>query len=255
VKGGRVRADRRIDAFWAGFFGVPERALAEAGARVVPHAGLGDYAGVWFFVRGGACVVSAPPAWCETLRGALAEESFEALLSEDALRALFGESFRGTVGPAYQGWLDPGRFRPRPSPAVRAIAPGDARAIESLRAACSEDDWRDADLRLDGPGAFGCFEGGELVAAASLTPWGEGVAGPGVLARPRHRGRGCGAAAVSAAVERALGAGDLVVYQTLMSNSPAVGIATALGFARYASHLAVRLQGPPARRSGPDDDR
>jgi hypothetical protein len=39
----------------------------------------------------------------------------------------------------------------------------------------------------------------------------------------------------------ALSAGRLVLYQTLVSNGPAVSLALRLGFEQYATLLAVRL--------------
>jgi len=42
-------------------------------------------------------------------------------------------------------------------------------------------------------------------------------------------------------VETALSAGTLALYQTLLSNAPAVVLAHRLGFEQYATLLAVRL--------------
>jgi hypothetical protein len=42
-------------------------------------------------------------------------------------------------------------------------------------------------------------------------------------------------------VETALSAGTLVLYQTLLSNAPAVVLAHRLGIEQYATLLAVRL--------------
>ncbi len=233
---------RRIDAFWAGFFGVPIEALDEPGAQVVPHVGLGDYAGAWFFVRGAACVVSAPGRWVELLRRALAERTFDAVLSEEGLTTVFGEAFAGTVGPAFHGHLDPAHFRPHPAPEVRAIRASDAPWVAALRAACADEDWEDASLKLEAPGAFGWFEDDALLAAASLTDWGPDTVGPDVLTHPERRRAGCGKAVVSAVVSHALDAGKVLTYQTLMENEPALGIARSLGFEPYASHVAVRLR-------------
>jgi hypothetical protein len=41
--------------------------------------------------------------------------------------------------------------------------------------------------------------------------------------------------------EQALSTGQLVLYQTLLSNRPAVSLALRLGFEQYATLLAVRL--------------
>ena len=122
-----------------------------------------------------------------------------------------------------------------------AIGAGDAQAIEALRAAVSESDWQDGDMSLDAPGAFGWFEGEDLLAAASLTHWDESTVGPGVLSRPDRRRAGCGTAVCSAAVGWALDAGLTLTYQTLMANTGALGVARRLGFEQYASHVAVRL--------------
>jgi len=64
----------------------------------------------------------------------------------------------------------------------------------------------------------------------------------GAPPHPAHRGRGYGRAVVSASMQHALDRGDLVVYQTLVANLPAVAIARALGCHDYARHLAVRLR-------------
>jgi hypothetical protein len=232
---------KRIEAFWARYFGVDPSALREPGACVVPHAGLAGYSGVWFFVRGGACIVSSPPERCEAIRTALEERTFDALLSEEGLRALFGDAFDGTIGPVFQGWLDPERFQPVVAEPVRAIEARDAQAIAAFRDACPEDDWDDGDLKLDDPGAFGWFEGDQLLAAASLTHWDDTTVGPGVLTRKDRRERGAGAAVCGASVAWALEHDLTITYQTLMENTGALGIARRLGIEQYASHIAVRL--------------
>ena len=222
-----------FDRFWEDFLGGP---LA-AGVTVVPHAGLAGYSGVWFFVRGEACVVSAPPGWCDRLEVALAHATLDAVMSEEGLRSLFGDAFDCTVGPSWLGSLLPGGFRPVGSDAVRSATSAE---LEILRNACSPEDAAAAGLQDDG--AYGWFAAGEILAAASMTRWGETegrpVVGPGVLSRRD----GCGKAVVSAVCDEALRDGELVLYQTLRENERAVGLARQLGFAFYASHVAVRLQ-------------
>jgi len=169
----------RVAAFWADFFDVPVEALDEPGVRVVAHAGLGDYSGAWFFVRGGACIVSVPPRWLQPLRDALRDRSLDAVLSEVGLATVFGEALAGTVGPVFHGHLEPASFRPYPARAVRAIERSDGRAVLALREACGEDAWQDGSVSSNPPGAFGWFEDGMLLAAASLTDWGANTVGPG----------------------------------------------------------------------------
>ena len=225
---------RPIDAFWAGFLGATPTALVDPGICVVPHAALAGYSGVWFFVRAGSCVVSAPAHWCERLEAALAEATVDSVLSPDGFAAVFGDAFDSAVGPSYLGWLEPGSFQPIANENVRPVTSRDAAALAALREA-SGADWEAVDLQPTG--LFGWFEGEELLAAASMTEWAPHVVGPGVLSRRS----GCGRAVVSAVVDQALRDGSLVVYQTLMENTPAVAIAQRLGFEQYASHIAVRL--------------
>ncbi len=116
-----MRESRPIDSFWAGFLGTTSAELAEPGVAVVPHAALAGYAGVWFFVRGGRCVVSAPPAWCERLEAALGPATIDSLLSAEGYAVVFGDAFDSAIGPSYLGWLEPGCFRPIACDNVRRL--------------------------------------------------------------------------------------------------------------------------------------
>ena len=237
-----VRLSGRAEAFWSGFFGVGVGALREPGVTVVPHARLAGYSGVWFWEHGRSVVVSAPAEWVGALRGE-ASALLPALAREpEALRALFGDRLGEVIGPAWHGVLDPARFAPLRRDLVRPLTAADAAAARALREACEAREWEHAGLERGGSGRVGAFSAGELVSLAALRPWSEDARGPGVITHPAHRGRGYGGAAVSAAVEGALAEGHLVVYQTLLANQPALALARRLGFAQYASHLAVRLR-------------
>ncbi len=231
-----------VDRFWQAYLGTALR----PGIQVVPHASLAGYDGVWFFVHGDCTVVSAPSAWCEVLAEAVARTPIDALISEPGLRDIFGDAYDRSIGPSWLGWLPVDDFRPVTSERVRPATPAE---LETLRAASQPEAWEVADLHADG--AFGWFDdtdAGEtrIQAASSVTRWGEGVVGPGVLSlRP-----GYGKAVVSASCAAALQGDALVVYQTLRANERAVGLARALGFAFYASHVAVRLRTQQAGTRG-----
>ncbi len=225
-----------VEEFWEDFLGT----RLAPGTRVVPHAGLAGYAGVWFFVRDQCCVVSAPAHWCAPLEAALERATLDSLMSPEGFEAVFGDAFDRTIGPSWLGWLPPGELRGADDDRVR---PATAADLSSLRGRVAQEDWEAAGLEAGT--AVGLFrreaDGGdeEIVSAASLRVWSEGVVGPGVLSTRA----GAGQVVVAAVCRSALRDGKLVVYQTLRENERAVGLARRLGFRFFASHLAVRLKG------------
>jgi GNAT superfamily N-acetyltransferase len=228
--------------YWSRFFGVTAEVLEGGGVHVVPHVGLADYVGAWIFWHGEAVIVSAPGSWVDELRPAAGQLARSAP-DPDLARRLFGEAVERCIGPAYQGYLEPGSFRPRPHERVRRLAEGDGSALVRLREACGETAWEHASIDPEsGDSCWGLLENGELIAAAQCEVWVPGVVSPGVLTHPAHRGRGCARAVVSAAAAEAISRGDLVLYQTLLQNEPALRVARALGFRQLATHVAVRLR-------------
>lgn len=229
----------KYDDFWASFFGLEPVQLRDPSVSIVKHASLGDYRGVWFFVHEPCIVVSAPDAWLDRLRSHA--ERIEDLPTPELLRELFGRDLDRVIGPVYQGYLLRDAFRPVRDGNVRRLDSADDADLVALRSACTSEEWEHSGLSSASSPCFGCFRGGELVAAAGTDRWTADAVGPAVLAHPDHRGRGYGKAVVSAVVEEALSAGSLLLYQTLMAYSGSVAIAERLGYRQYATHMAVRL--------------
>jgi len=158
---------------------------------------------------------------------------------------LFGGLAERVIGPAYQGHVEPEWFRPETRPGTRRLAPGDAEALLHLARDCDPEEWEhsgiEADLsRAPGP-VFGAFAGERLAAAAEYRLE-DGAGRVGVVTHPAYRRQGWGRAAVSLATEHGLRAGHLMLYQTLEANAASVALASALGYRRYASHIAVRFR-------------
>ncbi len=231
----------RVEGYWSSFLGVPPSAFREPGVRVVAHARLAGWRGVWFFVRGESAVVSAPPERVAPLREALARDGAGALLERPRVAARLGVGDGALVGPSYQGWLDPARFRAEATPCARRLGAADRAALAALRSACGEEDWAHFGLDEAAPALFGVFVGPGLAAVAGLRERGRGACDPCVLAHPARRGRGLAGRALSAAVAHALALDALVLYQTLLSNAAALALARRLGFEPYATLLAARL--------------
>jgi predicted GNAT family acetyltransferase len=87
----------------------------------------------------------------------------------------------------------------------------------------------------------GVFMGEQLVAIAGYEAWGGGIAHISVVTHPDFRSQGFGRSAVAHLGERTIRAGLLPQYRTLESNQASIRLAESLGFQRYATSMAVRL--------------
>ncbi len=168
--------------------------------------------------------------------------SVEELFSESGIHSVHGAKVERIVGPAFQGHLPPHNFHPVVVEGVRPLVPSDIPHLRSLQAASDPREWEHSSLSEDLNSAFGCFIEGQLAAVCRIIMRSDLAADFGVLTHPHHRGRNLAKAVVSASVEEALRRGFLLVYQTLLSNKPAVGIAKALGFEEYGQSLAARFK-------------
>ncbi|HET6585420.1 MAG TPA: GNAT family N-acetyltransferase [Nannocystaceae bacterium] len=232
----------RDDRFWAEFLGIDPSEWTSPGVSVRPHAALAGYRGVWCFRRAARVVVSAPTDWVAHLSTKLVGCEPDALLDEAFLVELFGDDLERMIGPAFQGRLEPDRFRPAVSADVRFIGRDDAAAVDRFRAECGADAWESGSLdKVEQPMAAH-FDGSRITAMAGYRPRNHDAGDPCVLTHPEFRRRGHGTRVVSAVVGAALGQAKLLLYQTLEANRGAVEIALNLGYEPYARHMAVRLK-------------
>jgi predicted GNAT family acetyltransferase len=81
-----------------------------------------------------------------------------------------------------------------------------------------------------------------LVAVAGYTVWGDVIAHVAVITHPQYRRPGYGRTVVSRLTEEVLRRRLVPQYRTLEANQPSIAIAHALGFAHYATTVAVRLK-------------
>lgn len=228
----------RDDKFWADFLGVDPADWVRIGLSVEPHVGLRGYRGFWCFRRNQRTVVSAPASWVPRLAEIIAGRDGDELILPAFWARALPHDFEEAIGPAFQGCLDPAKFKRKPNSSVRPIDAADGLAVEKFRTACGPD-WNMPENAGHWRHAY--FEDGIITAMAGYRSWSDNAGDPCVTTRPDARSGGRGAAVTSAVVAEALANGKLLLYQTLESNEPAVRIALSLGYDRYANHLAVRL--------------
>lgn len=235
--------EKRTKAFWGDFFGIEPEELDRPGVRAVPHRGLGDYPGAWIFWRRDTVVLSTPASLVEPTRKAIAATGRHRSPAEWA--QLFHERTERCIGPAYQGFLDPARFRPALRGTERqCLVSGPL--LERLQAECDPEEWSHAGLDLTRPEpCFGLMLDEQVVAAAQNSFWAVDTVSPGLIVHPEYRRRSLGKAVLSAAVTHALEQRHLVLYQTLLCNTPAIRAAASLGFTPFATHLAIRFRSEP----------
>jgi ribosomal protein S18 acetylase RimI-like enzyme len=234
-------AAARVDARWSRFLGVPMSALQRPGVVVTEHAELREFRGVWFFVRGDSGVVSAPTEWVDPLRRSLASATAEELVAPGFASRVLRHAAGEIVGPSFQGWLSATRFRPVSDDDVRPIPEFDRELIRDFQASCSQQEWEHAGIDPSRGDVRASFQDAQVVALAQLRSHADGAVDPCVITHREHRGRGHALRLVSALAREALSAERLVLYQTLVSNAPAMSLAHRLGFERYATLIAVRL--------------
>lgn len=233
----------RLDAHWAGLFGASAKELYTPGLRVVAHgAALADYQGAYVLRHHAACFVSVPPAYLALATQAFGGRAVQEVFDRRFLAAVFGGAINQIIGPAYQGYLDAGDFRPTGTLGARQLTYVHIPALTRLEEACLSSEWEASGIDYHRPPLFGCFAGKELVAAATLEQRDPISLSIGVIVHPDYRGRGYGKAVVGEATAYALAQLPIVHYQTLLVNAHSIAIAAALGFAEYAQTLAARLK-------------
>lgn len=224
------------DCYWAGHLGCAPGELFSRPFRVVTHGEeLAGYRGVLALFRDGGATASVPPDRASELRGLL--DGLEHGGTPKAFTDALAPVASLVLGPAYLGYTL--EIRGDGSQA-RNLDHEDAAAVEKLREACGKTEWEHGGASLELP-CSGVFEKDQLVALSGYEIWGRTIAHLYIVTHPAFRGRGLGRAAVAHLARRALAAGLLPQYRTLEANTPAIRIAEALGFQRYATSMAVRL--------------
>jgi RimJ/RimL family protein N-acetyltransferase len=230
-----------VTRYWASFFGCPAASLDAPGARILPHAELEEYRGLFCLRRGAAALASVPPGQLAEWQARLAPLG-PALTDAAALARQLGAAPSQVIGPALVAYADAATLRPLPTAGTRLLSALDEEAHGALEAACDPTEWAHGGSEFGLLPLAGRFVRGELVALAGYELWGEQLAHIAVVTHPAHRGRGYGAEAVSLLAEAVIARGMVAQYRTLRANAPALRIAESLGFVPYAETAAVRLR-------------
>ena len=231
---------KKVDAYWASYFGVQASDLSSQKTLVVTPPALAGLEEALIFRHDGACIVSVPESTPEIerakLRAAKPAEAFDPRF----LAKVFVISTDRVFGPAWLGIADRSDFKTVKS-AARLLVDADEQAVETLADGCGEHAWKQAKLLQVRKPLFGLFEGKDLVAVSGYIVLGNVLAYIGVITHPGHRGKGHAKAVVSSAVADAFSKGYVAQWRTPQAHEGAVGLAKAMGFQPYASTYDVEL--------------
>lgn len=201
--------------------------------------------GIWILVAGASPLVSIPPTAMALLASRASRWSAEVVANESALlEELRPLDVVRITGPAFIGYGTAQTLDLSREAEARAVTSADRVAVESLRAACSHEDWAHGGSEHEKVPTFGCFDvNSELCSLAGYKIWDATIAHLAVVSAPGQRGHGFATAAVAAAARHALSASLIPQYRTLLSNAPSMRIAARLGFESYGFSVYVRLAG------------
>lgn len=231
-----------VDQYWSSSLGCQRESLYAHGTVVAPDAESSDFHGIFCFLRNQALIVAVSPDLVAAFR-ARAEGWCQAdVLDIERFPHLIDHPIDRIIGPAFIGYTDRTIFRPVSVGGVRFLGGEDIEALKTLQAACSALEWEHGGSRLGEQPLVGAFDGGRLVAVAGYQIWDSGIAHISVIAHPQYRSYGYGKAVVSELTEEAINRGLVPQYRTLVANKSSMAVANRLGFARYATSVAVRLK-------------
>ena len=157
---------RKVDAYWAVYFGIKPKDLKALSTLVVSPAALQGYDGALAYRHGDACIVSVPSSTPEIERRKLREATPEQAFDPKFLARVFVINADNVSDPAWVGVADRGDFR-RIKSDVRMLGDSDEEALVRMADACGEMSWAQSTLEMDPKPMFGKLKDGEIVAVSA----------------------------------------------------------------------------------------
>lgn len=232
----------RIHQYWSTIFGLTLEEIQHPGIRVVPHARPWEDSFAYVFLHDQTCVISVRATLVESVRRKTTDLPVDAALTCTGIHRIFDQPINRIIGPAFQAYVEVDDFCPYPSPQVRTLLDEDEEWLQCLTQACDPKEWEHSGIKETSSPLFGYFIDNQLVATSHYSMWAAYAASIGIITHPAHRDHGYGRATVSAAMQHALDQGHMVIYQTLLANTPSVALAKHLGCKLYAHTVAIHFE-------------
>lgn len=213
-----------VDAYWANFLGCTPSALYDYGDTIARHR---TFPGLFCLEIGDSRVLSiasdintTPPC------GPLSREwIYSTLMTSGSVDEIYG--------PGDLLYCTADTFEPNDKTPCQPLKDEDQNTRERF---ASQAEWQDGiqNGMLSWAYAFGIYQDGKLVSAATTVVWDDTIAALKVATLPDYRGRGFGRAVTSAVTHTILSETHLIPqYDTAVNNHPSQQIASGLGFQHY----------------------
>lgn len=239
-----VETGGAIERHWARNFGLPIGSLPRTGTRVVPHAALGRWSGIFLLRHENTCIVSAPEDLVGTLNRVLSGLPPNDAFGTRAIKKVAGNRVDRMVGPAWLGYADASDLRSIATAAVLLRA-GDRTALMELCSAVGQEAWEHSGIQVDRPPVFGLYVDHLLVSAGMLHETHDGIQNIGLVTHPDHRGCGYATQVGAALSLHGVRLGRILQYRTLESNEPSLNVAQHLGYRPWGRTLSIHLTPAP----------
>jgi GNAT superfamily N-acetyltransferase len=235
-----------LEEHWTATLRVEPSVWRDAEVVVASHPEPSHADLVYLIRREDSCIIVVPEALIGSTTTACVAWPSAAVFDRAFVRSLYGPAVAAIHGPFWLGYAAPDTIRSVDSRGVRTlVGAADEAAVTGLRGLVSDDEWVDAGFAMPTRQEYGCFVGGDLVCAGTLTPFGGAPANIGVLTAPAHRNQGFGAAMLSALTTRAFERSGVAQCRFLEENRAAVRIARTLGYIEDGRTVEVVLHVPP----------
>jgi GNAT superfamily N-acetyltransferase len=232
-----------LDEHWTATLDVEPSVWRDAEVVVASHPEPSHRDHVYLIRREDSCIIVVPQALVGSTTIACASWPSAAVFDRAFVRSLYGDEVAAIHGPFWLGYATTESFRHVDGRGTRRLGgTEDAAALSALRAAVPEEQAVDAGFDVAARREYGCFAGGELVSAGTLTPFRGLAANIGVLTHPAHRNQGYGTAMVSTLTQHALTESRTAQFRALEENRAALRIARVLGYVEDGHTFEVALR-------------
>jgi hypothetical protein len=214
----------KVDAYWASFLGCTPSALYSYGDTIArPHTS----SGLFCLEVGDSRVLSlASDVHITPPHGPLSREwIYSSLMRIGSVQEVYG--------PGDLLYCTSDTFNPTDETICQPLGNTDQGILEQF---ADQMQWQclPQDDTLSWDYAFGVYQDGKLVSAATTIIWGNAIAALKVATLPDYQERGYGRAVTSAVTSAILSNTHLIPqYDTAVSNRPSQRIARGLGFQHY----------------------